>query len=153
MLGGLARGKIECSGAVRSFPLTADNDVLLSFFSKFFVSKNLEETHGGIVGLMVCAVSGYLFADEQSGKLSQEVFVQKAQKIQMPFIANEGQADGEVEYYAKTFGGTVCVTKDGGIVYMLPKHEAEAKKDDNCRNGGEGNGYLVEECAVGIVVK
>ena len=49
------------------------------------------------------------------------VFAQKTQKLQMPFIANNGQVDEQVEFYAKTFGGTVFVTKDGEIVYALPK--------------------------------
>ena len=39
----------------------------------------------------------------------------------MPFIANNGQVDEQVRFYAKTFGGTVFVTKDGEIVYALPK--------------------------------
>ena len=39
----------------------------------------------------------------------------------MPFIANEGQVDERVAFYAKTFGGTVFVTKNGEIVYALPK--------------------------------
>ena len=38
----------------------------------------------------------------------------------MPFIANNGQVDEQVKFYAKTFGGTVFVTKDGEIVYSLP---------------------------------
>ncbi|HLE87209.1 MAG TPA: hypothetical protein VI727_06065 [Candidatus Brocadiaceae bacterium] len=41
----------------------------------------------------------------------------------MPFIANEGQVDERVAFYAKTFGGTVFVTKDGDIMYSLPKSE------------------------------
>ena len=41
----------------------------------------------------------------------------------MPFIANNGQVDEQVEFYAKTFGGTVFVTKDSEIVYVLPKTE------------------------------
>ena len=38
----------------------------------------------------------------------------------MPFIANNGQVDEQVQFYAKTFGGTVFVTKDGEIFYSLP---------------------------------
>ncbi|HJW86585.1 MAG TPA: hypothetical protein VJ440_08125, partial [Candidatus Brocadiaceae bacterium] len=38
----------------------------------------------------------------------------------MPFIANNGQMDEQVRFYAKTFGGTVFVTKEGEIVYSLP---------------------------------
>ena len=44
-------------------------------------------------------------------------------KINMPFIANKGQIDKEVKYYAKTFGGTMFVTEKGEIVYSLPKYE------------------------------
>ena len=38
----------------------------------------------------------------------------------MSFIANNGQVDEQVAFYAKTFGGTVFVTKEGEIVYSLP---------------------------------
>ena len=55
--------------------------------------------------------------------LEKEDFAQKTRKLQMPFIANNGQVDERVEFYAKTFGGTVFVTKDGEIVYALPKTE------------------------------
>ena len=47
--------------------------------------------------------------------------IQKMKGLHMPFIANDGQMDGQVAYYAKTFGGMVFVTKEGGIVYSLPK--------------------------------
>ena len=56
-------------------------------------------------------------------KLDKAAFAQKTQKLQMPFIANNGQVDEQVEFYAKTFGGAVYVTKDGEIVYALPKTE------------------------------
>src|SRR3989339_690577 len=58
---------------------------------------------------------------EISPQLDKAAFAQKTQKLQMPFIANNGQVDEQVEFYAKTFGGTVFVTKDGEIVYALPK--------------------------------
>jgi len=41
----------------------------------------------------------------------------KMQRIQIPFVANNGQVDEQVKFYAKTFGGTVFVTKEGEIVY------------------------------------
>ena len=44
----------------------------------------------------------------------------KIQKVSVPFILNEGQADKSVKYYAKTFGGTVSVTENGEILYFLP---------------------------------
>ena len=46
--------------------------------------------------------------------------MQRTQKLQMPFIANEGQSDERVAFYARTFGGTVFVTKNRDIVYSLP---------------------------------
>ena len=49
----------------------------------------------------------------------------KPMKLQIPFIANNGQVDDRVVFYANTFGGTVFVTKDGDIVYTLPNNSAE----------------------------
>ena len=45
--------------------------------------------------------------------------------IRIPFIENKGQIDNRVTFYAKTFGGTVFVTKEGKLVYNLPKFEGE----------------------------
>ena len=56
-------------------------------------------------------------------KPSKEEVAHKMQSIQIPFVANNGQVDKQVKYYANTFGGTVFVTKDGEIVYSLPKFE------------------------------
>ena len=54
-------------------------------------------------------------------KFQKSEVIRKTAKLQMPFIANEGQVDERVAFYAKTFGGTVFVTKNGEIVYALPK--------------------------------
>ena len=48
---------------------------------------------------------------------------QKLAKVQIPFIANQGQSDKEVKFYARTFAGTVFVTETGKLVYSLPKVE------------------------------
>ena len=58
-------------------------------------------------------------------KLDSAAFAQKTKKLQMPFVANNGQVDKQVKYYANTFGGTVFVTKDGEIVYALPGSRTE----------------------------
>ncbi len=65
-------------------------------------------------------------------KVPKAEVIQRTRKIQMPFIANEGQADEKVKFYANTFGGTVFVTKDGEIVYALPegKKHVEDKKQE-----------------------
>src|SRR3972149_4667723 len=59
--------------------------------------------------------------------LEEEEFTQKTRKLQMPFIANNGQVDEQVEFYAKTFGGTVFVTRDGEIVYALPNNRSDVE--------------------------
>ncbi len=58
---------------------------------------------------------------ESSPAIEKEELVRKARGIQIPFVANDGQTDERVGFYANTFGGTVFVTKDGEIVYALPK--------------------------------
>ncbi len=50
---------------------------------------------------------------------------QKLAKLQIPFIANQGQSDKEVKFYARTFAGTVFVTETGKLVYSLPKVEGK----------------------------
>src|SRR3989339_859566 len=62
-----------------------------------------------------------LFAQSGTGSPSKEDIMQKTRKLRIPFIANEGQTDERVAFYANTFGGSVFVTKDGEIVYALPK--------------------------------
>ena len=62
----------------------------------------------------------------QNPKLDKTEFAQKTMKLYMPFIANKGQMDERVKFYANTFGGTVFVTKDGEIVYALPNNSSES---------------------------
>ena len=63
-----------------------------------------------------------LFADQgNTGRPLKENITQKIQKLQAPFIANSGQMDERVRFYAQTFRGTVFVTNEGEIVYSLPE--------------------------------
>ena len=73
--------------------------------------------------------------------LEKEEFAQKTQKLQMPFVANKGQVDEQVEFYAKTFGGTVFVTKDGEIVYALPKTEKSGVRSQNTEDRSQNVGW------------
>ncbi len=83
--------------------------------------------------LLVLFFSKILLAD--TGKPSKEEVIQRTKKLQMPFIANEGQTDEKVAFYANTFGGTVFVTKDGEIVYSLPhRKNAGADADAHAHN-------------------
>ncbi len=70
---------------------------------------------------------------------------QKMKKLHVPFIANEGQADEGVKYYANTFAGSVFVTKDGEIVYSLPSGRdvpagASQESGRGHEAGGQGSG-------------
>jgi len=48
----------------------------------------------------------------------------KAYRMQIPFIENKGQLeDSNASFYAKTFGGTVFVVKDGTLTYSFPSHD------------------------------
>ena len=48
--------------------------------------------------------------------------------LRMPFIENQGQVDAEVSYYARTFAGTVFVTKKGEVVYTLPGQRSRVER-------------------------
>src|SRR3990172_2985659 len=74
----------------------------------------------------------------QNPKLDKAEFVQKTMKLQMPFIANNGQMGEQVIFYAKTFGGMVFVTKEGEIVYSLPKSE-------NPEDGGKNRKFKIQD--------
>jgi hypothetical protein len=54
----------------------------------------------------------------------------KLGRVEIPFIANEGQIDERVAYYARTFAGTVFVSTKGELVYSLP---------GPARDGGDQN--------------
>src|SRR4030095_7238059 len=50
-------------------------------------------------------------------------------RLAVPFVANAGQGDPRVAYYASTFSGTVFVTKEGELVYALPAPEHQDAAD------------------------
>ncbi|HEX9020476.1 MAG TPA: SBBP repeat-containing protein, partial [Nitrospirota bacterium] len=56
---------------------------------------------------------------------TREETLAKLQHLSIPFVANQGQTNKEVKFYAHTFGGTVFVTKTGEIVYSLPEVEGD----------------------------
>lgn len=66
--------------------------------------------------LAACAWAGGAWAVEPGG----EAIARGSRSISVPFIANEGQTDEGIAFYAHTFGGTVLVTRAGEIVYSLP---------------------------------
>lgn len=71
--------------------------------------------------LLVMSVVSSLRAEPQGLNAPRETNITRnTHRIRIPFIANEGQTNERVKFYAKTFGGTVFVTKQGDIVYSLP---------------------------------
>ena len=83
-------------------------------------------------------------------------------KLQMPFIENKGQVHEDVAFYAKTFGGTVFVTKDGRLVYNLPEGSSEKEdlrkhgkisKVDAKKDAQQGKAVALKESLVGAKIK
>ncbi len=61
--------------------------------------------YSDLTGSNSSSFSGYNGVD---GKMKA-----KMAAMRMPFVANEGQMDENVKFYANTFGGTVFVTREG----------------------------------------
>ena len=64
------------------------------------------------------AYASTLAGDKVQGKTE---IMEKAFGMQLPFIANQGQINKDVSFYARTFGGTLFVTGKGEMVYSLPR--------------------------------
>lgn len=60
-----------------------------------------------------------------ANEMSKQKIAAQIAALNIPFIQNDGQTDGEVSFYAKTFDGTVFVTNEGEIVYTLMKNKDE----------------------------
>ena len=56
------------------------------------------------------------------------ISLDKMNSLTIPFIENRWQISKEVQYYARTFAGTVFVTKDCELLYSLPKIEEKTVK-------------------------
>ena len=70
--------------------------------------------------------------------------IQKMKGHQVHFMANGGQMDERVSFYARTFGGMVFVTRDGEIIYSLPKAAEKGKTSE---------GWVLKEELVGGTIK
>jgi hypothetical protein len=90
----------------------------------------------------ISLLPSFLFGNDGAGRPSKSEIIQKTKKLQIPFIANNGQMDEQVRFYASTFGGTVFVTKDGEIVYALPAESEKLKVEREKRGVG-----CVSNCA------
>ena len=87
--------------------------------------------------------SSYLAMGSVLKEENKREILNKVYTLQIPFIENKGQIKGEtVKYYAKTLGGTVFVTKNGKLVYSLPKFETKEKV----------KGWVIKESLVGTSI-
>ena len=111
-------------------------------------NRNHIFTFSIVLSLLFCFAFP-LFAQEGTGKPSNKAVNQKIGKLQIPFIANEGQADKKVAFYANTFGGTVFVTNEGEIVYSLPKgsdvENTDCRGELHSPNGTHDTGCGIHE--------
>ncbi len=57
---------------------------------------------------------------------SKKEITRKLIGLSIPFVANEGQIDRDIAYYARTFAGTIYVTKEGSMTYSLRKGDRRA---------------------------
>lgn len=80
--------------------------------------------------LMSSAVTAYASSVAPKKPASEAALGQLA----VPFIANQGQLDPQVAFYAPTFAGTVYVTKQGQVVYSLTSQQ-KAKSGERSQNG------------------
>src|SRR5262249_5724786 len=80
-----------------------------------------------IVSMMLATTVPLLGASSPSG--SQNAVPagarQKLTRLQIPFIANQGQSDKGMKFYVRSCAGTVFVTETGQLVYSLPKVDGE----------------------------
>ncbi|MBI4685329.1 MAG: SBBP repeat-containing protein [Nitrospirae bacterium] len=96
--------------------------------------------------LIIIPHSVFAVMIQDSGKpMDKQTIMEKAFKMQVPFIVNKGQIQNEdVIFYAKTFGGTVFTTKEGGIVYSLHSKGSDSEdqrmgiKNKNLKAGTKG---------------
>ena len=66
-------------------------------------------------------VSAAVEVEESEISFEESEIMEQAVKLQVPFVANEGQVENEaVRFYARTFGGTVFVEDGGVLTYTLP---------------------------------
>jgi hypothetical protein len=82
----------------------------------------------------------------------KQAIIQKAMKLQMPFIANEGQINKEVSFYAKTFGGTAYVNQKGEMVYSFSGADPKDKATNSASTPENIKVMMLKETLVGASV-
>ena len=100
-------------------------------------------------GILFLGFLGIFAHDFLAGKGHSEAEKERVNnalgRLSLPFIANQGQVDKDVAYYAPTFAGTVFVTHKGEVVYGLPgKREVSNTRDKAAVNQANPGWSIVE---------
>jgi len=112
-----------------------------------------------LIAALVFSASGMVDAKELERSESLRASLGK---LPLPFIENRGQVHEDVAFYAKTFGGTVFVTKDGRLVYSLPEgnkgtedlgREDKVSEVDGEKDIEPGKAAAFKESLVGGAIK
>ena len=74
--------------------------------------------------IAIMVLPSLVFAFKAPDDVKKAKILNNAYRIRMPFIENRGQVGSkDVSFYAKTFGGTLFVGKDGILTYNLPSKD------------------------------
>ena len=85
-----------------------------------------------------------LFAHPVFAEVDKAQVKEKLGRVRLPFIANLGQLDKEVAYYATTFAGTLFVTNKGQLVYAFPgRRDDSSSRDMSGAQKGWGNRWTM----------
>ncbi len=82
--------------------------------------------------LVIFLIRSFLHEQKCIAKPSKIEVIQKIKGMQIPFVANKGQVNERIKFYAHISDGTLFVTKAGEIVYSLPAFQG--KKDTYLRD-------------------
>lgn len=88
--------------------------------------------------LFACIAFIGFYSGQVLGKGIEKINSNDIEALQLPFIENAGQLNNSsVLYYARTFGGTVFISKNGDISYSIP-----------LSNGEQASGWFFKETFV-----
>ena len=77
-----------------------------------------------VVAVAIIISPALVFAATPPDAVNKTQVMNKAYRMQIPFIENKGQVENkDVSFYAKTFGGTLFVGKDGTLTYSFASED------------------------------